>query len=321
MRRMSWRLVLPDAGIEPARLPRLAAELESKGYEGLWVGEVSGTDSVTHLSLIGAGTERVGLGTSIMPIQTRGPAVLAMTFASLARAFPSRVRAGLGVSSQVVVEGWNGIAYGRLLASMRDTIDFLRRAFAGEKIDQSFETFEVHGFRLSEVPDSPPPLLVAAAGPQMLDLARREADGVILNWCSGEDVRNWDGLPDDRSRVSVMMAVCPTSDRARALEIVRPLVTSYLSVPGYASQQRRLGRGPKLERMWAEWASGNRREALKQLPDEVLDELVIHGSPAECRERIEEFARVSGAMPLIHIVPAEGSIEEGALALGPLSAD
>ena len=318
---MSWGIVLPDTGLELSRLPQLAGELEATGYRSLWAGEVSGTDAVTTLALAGTGTQCIGLGTSVLPIFTRAPGVLAMTLSSLARAFPSRFAGGLGASSAVVVERWNGLRYERLLARMRDTLRFLREALAGGRVDRDFGTFSIRGFRLTAVPREPPRLLVAAAAPRMLELAKEEADGVILNWCSSEDLDRLESLPKERSRVAAFVYVCPTPDRARAHALARPLVAQYLAVPGYAAQQRRLGRARQLEPLWRAWARGDRRRAIEKLPEAVLDELVIHGAPAACRERLAAFALRSGALPLAHVIADGTPFVDTALSLGPASND
>src|SRR6201999_4473348 len=95
---------------------------------------------------------------------------------------------GIGTSSDDIVERWKGMAFEQPYQRVRDTLRFLRAALAGEKVTETYETFNVTGFRLGRPPAQVPPLLVAALRPGMLRLAGREGDGVILNWLAVEDV-------------------------------------------------------------------------------------------------------------------------------------
>ena len=100
-----------------------------------------------------------------------------------------RFALGIGTSSDVIVEQWNGIPFEKPYQRVRDTIAFLRAALSGEKVTEEYETFAVHGFRLGVTLPELPPILVAALRPGMLKLAGRQGDGAIINWLSAEDVK------------------------------------------------------------------------------------------------------------------------------------
>src|SRR5262249_27664305 len=144
-------------------------------------------DGVTPLALA-VPEPRLRLGTAILPAFTRGPALVAETAAAMADAAPGRFALGIGASSNVIVSGWNGIDFDRPYRPVPDLVRFLRAALQGAKVDAAYDPFTVSRFRLSRPPASPPPILVAALREQMLRLAGREADGVILNWLSADDV-------------------------------------------------------------------------------------------------------------------------------------
>src|SRR4029453_13467988 len=174
-------ITVPFGGIPLAAQRELFAELPDLGYTDVWSSEVAGADAFPPLALASVWAPALRLGTAIAPVFTRGPATLAQCAASLAAAAPGRVAIGIGASSDVIVEGWNGLAFDRPLQRVRDTARFLRAALAGAKVTERYETFAVDGFRLGLVPDPPPRLLVAALRPGMLRLAGRESDGGILN--------------------------------------------------------------------------------------------------------------------------------------------
>ena len=166
-----YGITVPFDGIPLAAQRELFAELPDLGYTDVWSSEVDGADAFTPLVLASVWAPALRLGTAIAPVFTRGPATLAQCAASLAAAAPGRVAIGIGASSDLIVERWNGTAFDRPLERVRDTARFLRAALAGARVTERYETFAVDGFRLGLVPDPPPRLLVAALRPGMLRLA------------------------------------------------------------------------------------------------------------------------------------------------------
>ena len=159
------------------------------GYSDIWSAEADGVDAFTPLALAAAWEPRLRLGTAIVPAYTRSPALFAQSVASLADAAPGRFAIGIGSSSNVIIERWNGLPFVEPYKKVRDVMRFLRDAMTGEKITKQYDTFKVDGFRLGVRPEVKPPILVAALREGMLRLAGREADGAIINWLSADDVR------------------------------------------------------------------------------------------------------------------------------------
>ena len=135
--------------------------------------------------------------TAIVPAFTRAPACLAQSAATLADAAPGRFALGIGSSSNVIVERWNGIPFVEPYKKVRDVVRFLRDALSGEKVSKQYDTFEVNGFRLGVRPEQTPSILVAALREGMLRLAAREGDGAIINWLSPTDVAKVAGVVRD----------------------------------------------------------------------------------------------------------------------------
>ena len=177
---------------------------------------------------------------------------------------------------------------------MRDVVRFLREAMAGQKVSATFDTFEVRGFRLGVRPEHVPPILIAALREGMLRLAGREADGAIINWLSPADAQRVVGVVDAASggqprEIVARIFVCPSENTDVVRAGARFALAVYLNVPVYAEFHRWLGRGAALQPMWDAWAAGDRRAAQAAIPDAVVDELVVHGSPEVCRTRIREY--------------------------------
>lgn len=293
---------------------RLLADL---GYTDVWTSETNGTDAFTPLALAAATEPRLQLGTAIVPVYTRGPGLLAMQAAALAELAPGRFALGVGSSSDVIVQRWNAVPFEEPYRRVRDTVRFLRRALAGEKVDMAADTVEVRGFRLGRPLVAPPPVYVAALRPGMLRLAGREADGAIINWLSAADVRQVVPEVGPGKEIVARIFVCPTEDAQKARFVGRMAITAYLNVAVYAAFHRWLGRGPTLQPMWDAWGAGDRKAALAAVPDEVVDDLIIHGSPEECRRKVRRYVENGVTVPVLAILPGADDLEQAVRGLAP----
>ena len=283
-------------------------ELEDAGYSDLWSAEAMGTDAFTPLALASVWTPSMRLGTAIVPAFTRGPALLAQSVASLAQAAPGRFTLGLGTSSDVIVERWNGIDFDRPYHQVRDMVRFLRAAMSGEKVTTEVNHHQVKGFRLGVLPPEPVPIHIAALREGMLALAGREADGVILNWLAATDVPRVTKIVHDAAdgaerEVVARLFVAVTEDRDTVMALGRHAIAAYLNVPVYRAFLEWLGRGEQLGEMWRLWGEGDRKGALEAIPDSVVDELIIWGSAGQCREHLGAYVDAGVTTPVVALLP------------------
>lgn len=304
-----YGMTIPMAGVPLSEHRDWIREMVDLGYTDLWSSEAGGHDGFTPLALASVWAPEARLGVAIIPAYTRGPGLLAMSIASLAEAAPGRFVMGIGTSSDVIVERWNGIPFEAPYARVRDTVAFLRSALAGEKVDASNESFDVKGFRLQMSPlAKQPPILIAALRQGMLKLAGRVGDGAILNWLSAEDVKTVAPIVHaggEGKEIVARIFVIPNPDRDVARAIARRAIAAYLTVPVYAAFHEWLGRSDQLEGLWSHWKAGDRKAALEAIPDEVVDALVIHGSPGECREHIERYREAGIGTPVLAILHSD----------------
>jgi len=304
-----YGMTIPITGVPLPEQRDWFREMVDLGYTDLWSSESGGHDGFTPLAMAAAWLPDVRLGIAIIPVYTRGPALLAMSVASLAEAAPGRFVMGIGTSSDVIVERWNGIPFEKPYARVRDTVNFLRKALAGEKVDETYETFSVKGYRLQMAPlVQQPPILVGALRQGMLTLAGRVGDGAILNWLSAKDVETvapYVHAGGKGKEIVARLFVVPTADRVAARAIARRAIAAYLTVPVYAAFHECLGRSELLAGLWSHWKAGDRKAALEAIPDAVVDDLVIHGSPAECREHIERYRAAGVSTPVLAILHAD----------------
>ena len=268
------------------------AELVELGYTDVWSSESNSHDAFTPLVLASQWAPTLRLGTAIVPAYTRGPALVAQSAATLASLAPGRFLLGVGSSSDVIVERWNSIPFESPYQRVRDLVRFLKPALAGEKVSGDYETFSVQGFRLGMVPPEPPPILVAALRSQMLTLAGKEADGAIINWLSAKDTARVSEIVNAQGPDKEIVArifVCPNPDRETVIAQGRRAVAGYLNVPVYRAFHQWLGRGDLLAEHWERWAAGDRAGSLEAIPEQVVDDLIVNGTPEECRKHIDRY--------------------------------
>ena len=290
----------------------LYEELRDLGYTDLWSSEADGTDAFTPLALAAAWVPEMRLGCAIVPAYTRGPALMAQSVASMAEAAPGRFAFGIGSSSNVIVERWNGIPFDEPYKRTRDTVRFLKTALSGEKVKESYTGFEVSGFKLARRPKVQPTILVAALREGMLKLAGKEADGAIINWLSADDVKTVAPIVQQAStdgaekEIVARIFVCPSTDADTVRAQARFAIAAYLNVPVYAAFHEWVGRGDRLQGMWDAWKGGDRGKALEEIPDSVVDELIVHGSPEACREHIGRYLENCVTTAALAVMPFAG---------------
>ena len=314
-----WGMTIPFYDRSLAEARELIAELPALGYTDVWSSEVGGSDAFVPLAMASEWAPGLRLGSAIVPVYTRGPALLAMSAATLAELAPGRFVLGIGSSSPAIVERWNATEFDRPLARTRDTLRFLKSALAGEKVSEKYETFEVKGFRLERAPAIAPKIVLAALRPGMLRLAAAEADGVITNWLSPEDVLRVRAEIGPETELIARLFVCVSEDAATVRETGRRMLAGYLTVPAYAAFHDWLGRAEILRPMHEAWRAGDRKGAMAAISDEVVDALIVHGSAATCRARIKEYVANGLDTPILAPLPGgEVSIAEAVRGLAPL---
>lgn len=307
-----YGMTIPFDGVPLSDQRDWIVELEDLGYTDVWSSEANGADAFTPLALASAWAPSLRLGSAIVPAYTRGPALLAQSVATLADAAPGRVAFGIGTSSNVIVEGWNGIPFTDPYRQVRDMVRFLRAAMDGEKMTGTFGRSEVKGFRLGIRPAQQPAILIAALREGMLRLAGREGDGAIINWLSADDVSTVAPIvqaagaeaaePGPREVVARIF-VAPTTDRDTVIGMGRFAIAAYLSVPVYAAFHEWMGRGELLADMWRLWGEGDRKGALAAIPESLVDELIVSGTPEQCREHIQRYVDNGVTTPALALLP------------------
>jgi probable F420-dependent oxidoreductase len=282
MPELRWGLTVPFTGVPLPAHGDLLRRIEAAGYDDVWTSETTGFDGFTPLALAAVHTERLRLGTGVVNPFTRGPAVLAQHAAALAEASGGRFVLGLGSSSNVIVERWNGVPFEKPLTRMREAIEALRPVLAGDR--------GPGGFRLETPPSAPVPIVVAALRGRMLALAAELGDGAFTNFLplsGARQVAEAFGAPD---KELVCRFFCFPKPEEDALPAARRMLVAYATVPVYAAFFRWLGWAERIDPMVEAWTAGDRARALELVPEELVREVFLFGDAAAQRERLAAFA-------------------------------
>jgi probable F420-dependent oxidoreductase len=289
----------------------LAKRSEAAGYTDLWSGETNGPDGFTPLALAAAWTERVRLGTGVVGVFQRGPALLAQQTAAMADGSGGRFVLGIGASSDRIVEGWNGIPFEKPYSKVAETVDFLKVALAGERTES--------GFKLETKPAEPIPIVLAALRGRMLRLAVEKAEGAFTNFLplSGlpQVVDEIEGAPDGFELLCRFF--CLPGDREQVEPMARFMFSSYVTVPVYEAFYRWLGHGAAIDPMVAAWKEGDRQGAAAAAPWDLIEEMFIFGDPAAMKARLGEFTAGGITLPILTPITTPDKLGELIEALGP----
>jgi F420-dependent oxidoreductase-like protein len=277
-----------------------ARAAEAAGYEGVWVPEAFSSDAFTLLGLIAGHTSRLKLATGIVNVFSRTPALLAQSFATLDEMSEGRAVIGLGTSGPIVIENWHGMKFEKPLKRTRETVEILRLALPGERVDYDGEIFKLKGFRLLMRPlQRRMPIYLATFKPNAVRQTGAIADGWLPTHVS---VRRFAALRADLDEgaraagrrieeidVAALTLVSCTADGETARALCREHLAYYVGGMGtfYHELLHRYGYGEVADRIQASWKAGDRAGAAQAIPREVLDDLVVAGTAEECRAALE----------------------------------
>jgi F420-dependent oxidoreductase-like protein len=319
-----------NAGYSGARMSinmELVKEADRLGFHSVWAAEAYGSDAVTPVAWIAGQTQRIHVGTAIMQMPARTPAMTAMTATTLDQLSGGRFLLGLGVSGPQVVEGWHGVPYGKPLVRTREYVEIVRQIWAREKpVEHQGEHYQIpyrgpgasglgkplksilHGRQI--------PIYLASIGPKSVELTAEIADGWMPIWYSpyrthvyrdalnagfkkaggGKGLHNFDVAP----AVTVMLG----DDVGACLGFIKPFLALYIGGMGargknfYNDLACRYGFEAEAKKVQDLYLSGKKDEAAAAVPDQLADEVALVGPKERIRDRLAAW-RESGATTLI----------------------
>lgn len=299
----------------------LVVEADRLGYHSVWVAEAYGSDAVSVLAWLGALTEQIKLGSAVMQMPARTPAMTAMTAATIDQLSGGRMLLGLGLSGPQVVEGWHGVPFGKPIGKTREYVSIVRQVLRREApLEHQGEHYQIpfsgvgatglgkpltlitHPLR-SEIP-----IYLAAIGPKNVALSAEVGDGWLPAFYSPEragDVfdrqlvagfaRSNDADKRARFDVSPRVSVVVTDDLESGRAVLKPQIALYIGGMGakrknfYHELAVRYGYEREADRVQDLYLRGDQRGAIGEVPDALVDELSLVGPPGRIADRLEAW--------------------------------
>lgn len=332
---MKLGLVTGYSGAQMGMPMDVILEAEKCGFDSVWTAEAYGSDAIVPLSWIAALTTRIKLGTAIMQMPARTPAMTAMTAMTLDALSRGRFILGIGPSGPQVVEGWHGVPYGKPLQRTREYIQIVRKILAREvPVEHHGEEYRIPydgpgssglGKPLKSILHGRKdmPIYTASISPKGIALAGEIADGIIPVWMNPERFDIYDGPLKEgfaktggrKSMANFEVAPFVTCVMGNDLEKCRTPVKSMLALyiggmgarkknfyNDYAKRLSYEGEAVKIQDLYL---GGQKNEAIALVPDKLVDEVALVGP----QERIKERLAAWKASPVKSLLIGTGSVE------------
>ena len=280
-------------------LVEIVETAERTGYETVFLPEITGRETFSTLAGLAGVTSTLRLGTGVVPMTSRRVETTAMAAATVHELSAGRMVLGLGTGS--VTRG--------ALEGLRQAVVTLRAIFRGDTIDLGDP--KRGSFRLSlGTGYAPLPIYVSALGPKAMRLAGEIADGVLLNWCTPERVREAVRLIGEGARaagrdpasltVAVYVRACVGPDDGHALPALRAAAGAYASYPAYRRQFEAMGLGEEA----TEAAEAHRVGSLGRVPVRLVESVCLFGEAADAARRLQAYREAGADVPVVYPVPA-----------------
>src|SRR5215813_6565116 len=307
------------AGFDGSELIDCVRAADACGYDSFWMPEVWEHEAFSILTQIAMQTERIGLGTGVINVFSRSPALIAMSVATLDEISGGRFRLGLGTSGARVIRDFHGLPYAKPLSRLKETIEIVRMLLRGEQVDFAGDHFRLSRFKLGFKPlRDRIPIYVASLGKKALEQLGETADGWLpVHWPfaklsegiaeiqrgavrAGRDAGSIDIAP--------MVNCVVSEDAAGAKRAARLPLAYYVGGMGeyYHDMLSRLGFGEEADKIQACWKAGRHKEAIRAVTDEMVDRIAICGQLEACRATLDRMP-ANGASLTIVPIPKEGT--------------
>jgi 5,10-methylenetetrahydromethanopterin reductase len=304
---VALRDLLPPAGPRSAMPSRglvdLAVTAERSGYHSVWLPEGRGREAFSLLGAMARATSRIQLGTGIMPVFSRPPALAAMGIATLDDLSDGRMNLGVGA-------GHTKFPHPR--RAVREFVEIVRLVMTGRSVNYTGRVFQVDNFTLEFTPARQVPIFLAALRTRMLRLAGELGGGVLLNWATTkraaravEIVREAaasSGRDPQDIIVACFIRTCVTDDVDGARGVLRRLIAAYAALPSYAAMWTDSGFGGEVAAIQKAWSSGV-DEAAESVSDRMVAAIGLIGAQEACLAGLEQFRKAGVDLPIIYPFP------------------
>lgn len=305
-----WNDITKDEIIDFAQLA------EGLGYDSIWVPEMWGRDAFSILSVIALNTKRIKLGTGIVSVFSRTPAIIAQTIATLDEFSEGRMILGLGTSGPLVIENWHGVKFDQPLRRTRECVDVIRMIISGQRVNYRGDIFGLKNFTLQFKPFREIiPIYIASIGPKNTSLTGEVADGWIPflvpteHYKQSEDYLRAGAKKGGRAFDSIK--ICPyipalvSDDEDASRRLIKDYIAFYIGAMGtfYSQLISRCGFQKEADSIVESWKKGSKEDAIKSVSESLLNSVAVTGPPNVGRDKIEVFRKAGADIPIIIFPP------------------
>ncbi len=284
---------------------------DQKCYEATFFGEGWGRDAMLMLAYFAHHTQGIRLGPAVLNVFSRTPTLIAQSIATLDILSGGRAILGLGLSSPIVVEQWNGVPYQLPIQRVREYVDIVRLALSGERVNYDGQIFKLQRFSLDIRPvQERIPVYISADGPKMRSLAGEIADGWHGVYVSAEELPNLRNQMEEGLRragrspgqcaVTSHILTLVDKDTEKARGLMRGHLAYYVGGMGpyFARLVTDMGFGKEAQAIQQAWKA-DRKKAADLVPDALVDAVTIVGDKEWCKSRLQKYRDAGADLPVL----------------------
>jgi 5,10-methylenetetrahydromethanopterin reductase len=288
---------------------------QQQNIDSLWIPESWGRESFSSLGAISQITKNVRLGTSIIGIYSRTPAITAMAAITLDMLSGNRTVIGIGASTPAIVENWHGVNFDMPARRMKEYIELVRLMTQGEKVNYSGKFFKINNFKMLHQPQRKHiPIFMAAVNKKMTSIASDLADGILLYLRPFEELNKvaYELKQATKGRAFEIACsfICAVSNKEpqKARDRAALTLAFYVAVGKYYSNfLAENGFKAEVQEIIEEYKKSGAESAANFVSDKMLSSLAICGSGEECRESLSKFVSTGITLPILQFNPLEDS--------------
>ena len=294
-----------------------ATHLSKYDPDSIWIPETWGMENFSMLSMVSQKAISPKIGSSIINIYSRSPALIAMGAATVDTISNSRLILGLGTSSTQIVEDFHGYQFENPISRMREYVKIIRLILSRKQVNYNGNFFKLKNFSLLiKPPRDNIPIYLAAVNQKMVQLSWEIADGVIFYLRSISELKKTIQKMQEKKEIDVACQIitCVSHDSQKAIDRAKQTLAFYISIGKiYREFLAKNGFQKETEEIFQEFKRSGFKVIHELVPDSMLDSLIICGTPEECLKKFKKFADTGLTLPIIQFNPIDNVNESFAL--------
>ncbi len=294
-----------------------ATHLSKYDPDSIWIPETWGMENFSMLSMVSQKATSPKIGSSIINIYSRSPALITMGAVTVDTISNSRLILGLGTSSTQIVEDFHGYQFENPISRMREYVKIIRLILSRKQVNYNGNFFKLKNFSLLiKPPRDSIPIYLAAVNQKMVQLSWEIADGVIFYLRSISELKKTIQKMQEKKEIDVACQIitCVSHDSQKAIDRAKQTLAFYISIGKiYREFLAKNGFQKETEEIFQEFKRSGFKVIHELVPDSMLDSLTICGTPEECLKKFKKFADTGLTLPIIQFNPIDNVNESFAL--------